>query len=175
MPPSRRLSARGLAASAFAALTVACTGGSEPPTYQSPRGADRSIFRMTTEITTDGRRALRVESDSAFFRTGSDTVKLVGVRASMFASTGNAGVTIEADSGALESGTQRLTALGTVTARTRDGGLTVRTGQLVFDPSTNRLTSDSATVVERGGSTERGPCFEGDALLTEWSLCGGSP
>jgi LPS export ABC transporter protein LptC len=93
----------------------------------------------------------------------------------MFASTGLAAVTIQADSGALETDTQRLTALGAVIANTRSGAVTVRTTELVFDPSTGRLTSDSATVVERGGSTERGPCFEGNALLTEWSLCSGSP
>jgi len=130
---------------------------------------------MTTEITLDGRRALRVESDSAFFRTGSSTMTLVGLRASMFAPTGVEAVTIEADSGALETDAQRLTALGAVIARARGEGVTVRTTELVFHPSTGRLTSDSATVVERGGSNERGPCFEGNALLTEWSLCSGFP
>jgi LPS export ABC transporter protein LptC len=139
--------------------------------YEGPRGAERTIVHLTTELTSGGRRALRVEADSGFFQTQSSEVKLVGIHASILSTDGVAAVTIEADSALLEEDAQRLTALGNVLVRSR-GGTSVETAKLLFDAATSRLTSDS-TVVREGGRTESGPCFESDSQLSQWRFCDG--
>jgi len=171
MPVSRSFPRHGTVAMALAMALASCSGDS-PAGYQEPRGADRVIVRLITEMTSDGRRALRVESDSAFFYAGSNEVKLLNLHGSMFSPDGVAGVTIQADSAVLDSGAQRLTALGNVVARTRRG-TSVETAELVFDAPTARLTSDSATVVQEAGGSQRGPCFESDSQLSQWRFCNG--
>jgi LPS export ABC transporter protein LptC len=156
-----------------AALALAsCSGDSGPASYDGPRDAERAIVNLTTEMASGGRRALRVEADSGFFQAGSGEVKLVGIHASMFSPDGVASVTIEADSAVLDDEAQRLTAMGEVLVRNRQG-LSVETTELLFDASTSRLTSDSSTTVEEGGRTESGPCFESDSQLSQWRFCNG--
>lgn len=173
MPVPRRPPFRRTASAVFALAVAGCGGDSGSNHYKTPRDADQAMVRLTTEITADGRRALRLEADSAFLRTESPTAMLMDVRATMLSSTGSAVLTIVADSATMEIGTQRLTALGEAVARRLDQRIVVRTAALTYDPSTDKLTSDTITEVESGGSTQSGSCFESDALLTDWSLCSG--
>ena len=174
MSPIRRSIRAPLSALVAAtAWTAGCSDGSEPAGYDAPRGASRVIVGLGTEITSDGRRVLRVEADSGFAGDESGVVKLVGVEARAFDPNGRVRMTLEADSGRLDETSRVLTATGNVRARTQDHSVSLQTAELVFDPSTGRLRSDSAVIVERQGRTERGGCFEGDPLLTSWTLCEG--
>ncbi|HZD06376.1 MAG TPA: hypothetical protein VE173_15805, partial [Longimicrobiales bacterium] len=80
-------------------------------------------------------------------------------------------VTLQADSGRLDEASRVFTALGHVTASTRNGSVSLETAELVYDPATDLFRSDSATVVEQGGRTQRLSCFESDPLLTNWHQC----
>lgn len=154
---------------------AACSDGSQPAAYDAPRGAQRIITGLGIEVTANGRRALLVEADSGFVQEGSSTVTLVGVRAEAFGESQVARMTLEADSGRFDEETRLFIAMGNVAARTRDGAVSLETTHLVFDPAADLLRSDSAVVVDERGRTERGSCFEGDRLLTSWTVCGGPP
>lgn len=176
VPLHRRWRAAALVlAVAAAGSGSACSDGSEPAGYEPPRGAARVITGLGTEITSEGRRVLRVEADSGFAAEGPGVVTLVGVEARAFDQNGLVRVTLEADSGRLDESSRVFTATGNVRARTQDGAVSIETPELIFDPATGRLRSDSAVVVQLRGRTERGTCFEGDPLLTSWRVCGGSP
>lgn len=171
--PLRRVRRAALAAAvAVAGAAGACSDGSQPARFEAPRGASRVITGLGTEITSDGRRALRIEADSGFGGEDTGVLTLVGVEARAFDVEGLVRVTLEADSGRLDETTRVFTALGNVRVRTQDGGVTLETAALSYDPSTGQLRSDSAVVVEGRGRTERGTCFEGDPLLTSWRVCG---
>lgn len=172
-PTTPRCAAAALAVVACAA--AACSDGSQPASYEAPRGAQRVLTGLGIEITSEGRRVLRIEADSGFAREESPEVALVGVEARAFDEQGIPGMTLEADSGRLDEDTRMFTALGDVRARRQDGTVSVQAPVLVFDPATGRLTSDTTVVVERAGGSETLPCFQADPLLREWGACGGSP
>lgn len=165
-------SSLGGVALAWALCLTACSDVAQPASYQAPRGVDQVMVGMSTELIHDGQRTLRVEADSAFYETGSNVRTLVGVEARAFSESGLVRTTLEADSGVLEEGDRVFMARGNVSFRTRNGSLTVETSELVYDPATNLLRSDSETVVDQRGRTQRVPCFESDPFLTSWRVCG---
>lgn len=166
---------RSVAALALAAVGAAgaCSDGSQPAGYEAPRGASRVIVGLATEITSEGRRVMRVEADSGFAHADSGLVTLVGVEARTFDDNGRVRATLEADSGRLDEMGRVFTAMGNVRVSTQDGLVSLETAELVYDPSTGQLRSDSAAVVTRDGVTQQGTCFEGDPLLAGWRVCGG--
>lgn len=168
--PVRLVAALAVAAAGAAG---ACSDASQPASYEAARGASRVIVGLATEITSDGRRVMQVGADSGFAHADSGLVTLVGVEARTFDESGTVRLTLEADSGRLDEATHVFTATGNVRVRTQDGDVSLETARLVYDPSTGRLRSDSATVVTRDGAARSGSCFEGDPLLTGWRVCGG--
>jgi LPS export ABC transporter protein LptC len=162
------------ALSALLAL-AACEG--EPPT--PPAGdellqmqADMVSYDMTTYFTNaQGIRTGKIDADTALFFQDSTVVHMQGVNMTVNEENGALRATVTSDHGRYDERTQQMHALGNVVLVMPDGNRRVESGELYYDPVTEKMWSDSAFTYSREGQVTRGTCFQSNLDFTTFTVC----
>ena len=125
--------------------------------------ADNVAFGMSSYMTAQGIREGRVIADTAFFFADSAKAKLHGMTIEFFFPDGRRRATVTGKTGEWDQNTDRMSAWGDVVLVVHEDGRKIESQELHYDPTRDRIWSDSATVqTERGGAVTRGTAFESD-------------
>jgi LPS export ABC transporter protein LptC len=157
---------------------VACQDPGTSGTITSEFPGEAILYGVRSYLHTDGTRSGIVYADSAFEYPDSGQTDLYQMEMTLFheegsrlARPGADRARITADRGLLNQRTEQLRAYGNVVARVVDQGLEIASSELQYDPTSERIWSDSATVITRDdGSVTRGTAFESDLTFDNWSL-----
>lgn len=136
------------------------------------------LYGMQSYLHTQGTRTGVVRADSAYEHPDSSVTFLYGMDMTLYHESNSGGARpgedrarIQADLGRLNQRTEELVATGNVVARVIAQGLEITTSVLEYDPTSERIWSDSATTIRRDdGSVTRGSAFESDLTFSNWSL-----
>jgi LPS export ABC transporter protein LptC len=125
------------------------------------------VFGMTAFMTTNGVRAGRIQADTAYTYADSVKVDLRGMTATFFDENGNDRATVTGLTGEWDQQTDRMVARGDVVLTIHNDGSKIESAEINYDPSIDRVWSDSATVrTMADGSVTRGSAFESDIDFT---------
>lgn len=166
-----------LVAPAVAVLTMgglACE--SAPPAPMAGEhllalGADALVVGMENYLTTDGVRTGVVRADSAYQFNDSSVNHLFGVDMTLFNEQGQPRANLTSETGVLHQRTEEMTARGNVILTVSEQGVVIETEELFYDPSGERIWSDTTSTFRRGGQTQRGTCFRSDLEFTDITVC----
>jgi LPS export ABC transporter protein LptC len=126
------------------------------------------VYGMTSFITEAGVRQGRVDADTAYSYRDSSTIKLIGMKLVFYEDDGRARATVVADSGSMAEGSQRMVAWGDVVLTIHGDGRKIESSELHYDPGTDQIWSDSATVLTRpDGGVTRGSSFRSDLSFND--------
>ena len=171
-----QLRRRSFVGAATAALVFgAC--GDEPPTEVAPEEmldmvADMVSYEMTTYFTNaEGIRTGKIDADSAYFFQDSTVVHMQGVEMTVSTETGQVRATVTAEKGRYDERTQQMHAVGNVVLVMPNDDRRVESGELYYDPMTEKIWSDSASTYINRGQTTRGTCFQSNMDFTSYSVC----
>lgn len=148
----------------------ACGGDPEtalaPPELQEIQ-ADHVVFDMEQLITTEGVREAKVLADTAFFFQDSSAVHLQGVHMTLYDELGRETAVVTSLRGRLDTRTNQMIGRGDVVLTVHQGNRVVESPELYYDPDTQRIWSDSATVFREGNTVLRGTSFTSDVNFTD--------
>lgn len=133
--------------------------------------ADQVLYEMSTYATTNGIRQARIEADSAYFFRDSSVVHLQGVNMTIYGESGAERASVVADRGRMERRSEMLTAQGNVMLRIPEQNRIIESTELHYDPSGDRIWSDSATTMREGNRVTRGTCFNSDLQFRNYNVC----
>lgn len=167
-----------LLAVVLAGGAAACTGEGGPGILRDDFPSEGVLYGMRSYLHTQGTRTGVVEADSAYEHPDSSITFLYGMDMRLYhestsggARAGEDRARIQADLGRLNQRTEELVATGNVVARVVDQGMEITTSVLEYDPTSERIWSDSATTIRRDdGSVTRGSAFESDLTFSSWKL-----
>ncbi|MDT8340976.1 MAG: LPS export ABC transporter periplasmic protein LptC [Longimicrobiales bacterium] len=129
------------------------------------------LYGMRSYLHTQGTRSGVVVADSAIEVPDSSRTHLFGMEMTLYYEDGRDRARVRADSAILNVRTEELTAWGNVVARVLDQGMEVASAELRYNPTSQQIWSDSATVITRGdGSVTRGSAFRSDLVFQNWEL-----
>jgi LPS export ABC transporter protein LptC len=134
-------------------------------------GADALVVGMENYLTTDGVRTGVVRADSAYQFNDSSVNHLFGVDMTLFNEQGQPRANLTSETGILHQRTEEMTARGNVILTVREQGVVIETEELFYDPSGERIWSDSASTFHREGQTQHGTCFNSDLAFTDITVC----
>ncbi len=165
MRPPRRLLAATLAALALGAceeeqIAVAAN--------EFMQGIDAPVvFGMVSYLTANGVREGRVQADTAFTFADSTKVDLRVMVVTFYDESGRERATVRGRTGEWNQDTDRMVARGDVELLVHTDSSTLRSQEIYYDPDSDRIWSDSATVRTLANGTEtRGSAFESDIEFT---------
>jgi LPS export ABC transporter protein LptC len=173
----RSLGAAPATALALATLFVPGACGGEPPTELAPEDmqemvADMISYEMDTYFTNpQGIKTGRIQADTAYFFQDSTVVHMQGVEMSVNTETGQLRATVTADKGRFDERTQQMHAIGNVVLVMPNENRRVESGELYYDPMSEKIWSDSASTYTNQGQVTRGSCFESDMNFTRYRVC----
>lgn len=125
------------------------------------------VFGMVSYITANGVREGRVQADTAFTFADSAKVDLRVMFVTFFDEQGRERATVRGLTGEWNQETNRMVARGDVELFVHTDSSTLRSQEIYYDPETDRIWSDSATVrTLANGSETRGSAFESDIEFT---------
>ena len=125
--------------------------------------ADNVIFGMISFITANGIREGHVQADTAYLFVDSAKAELRQMRILFFNEDGSQRATVTGTSGEWDQATDRMTAWGDVLLVVHSDKRRIETEELNYDPESERIWSDSATVqTMANGTVTRGSSFESD-------------
>jgi LPS export ABC transporter protein LptC len=162
---------------AFAALLALAACGAEPPTEVAPEEilgieADMISYGMTTYFTNaQGVRTGKIDADSAYFFQDSTVVHMQGVNMTVSTEAGQVRATVTADKGRYDERTQQMHAIGNVVLVMPNDARQVESGELYYDPMTEKIWSDSASTYNNRGQITRGTCFQSNLDFTAFNVC----
>ncbi|MBW3533640.1 MAG: LPS export ABC transporter periplasmic protein LptC [Gemmatimonadetes bacterium] len=133
--------------------------------------ADQVLYEMTTYATTDGIRQARIQADSAYFFRDSSVVHLEGVDMTIYGESGSERASVVSERGRMDRRSEMLTAQGNVVLRIPEQNRIVESTELHYDPSGDRIWSDSATTMREGSRVTRGTCFNSDLEFRNYNVC----
>lgn len=158
--------ARRLLVAAAAALVLGACEEEQVPIVASEfmQGIDAPVvFGMVSYITANGVREGRVQADTAFTFTDSAKVDLRVMVVTFFDEQGRERATVRGRTGEWNQDTDRMVARGDVELFVHTDSSTLRSQEIFYDPDSDRIWSDSATVRTLADGTEtRGSAFESD-------------
>ncbi len=126
--------------------------------------ADQVIVGFRHYVTSEGIRKARVDADSAYIYTDTQTTDLRDVTATFFGGDGREVATMTARQMLYRFHDNSMEALGDVVVQATDGRR-LTTERLLYDPATDRVTSDQHfTYVSRGQH------LEGEGFTTDPSF-----
>ena len=179
--PKGHCRARGVrsrwTAGAALLLGLAAAGCHEPST---PGAADPALtgvqadlvnFGMTTYLTREGVRSGEVRADSAYIYRDSTVAHMFGVEMTVFTGVGEERARVVADKGRLHQPTESMVAWGNVVVTLPEGRRRIETAELHYEPRSESIWSDSATVFVQEGRLTRGSCFRSDMSFNNWRIC----
>ena len=167
---------RGLALAFATSLALGACGG-EATTPQAPdelqdMAADLISYDMDTYFTNaEGIRTGRIQADTAFFFQDSTVVYMQGVEMTVSTEAGQVRATVTAERGRYDERTQQMHALGNVVLVMPNDNRQVESGELYYDPSTEKIWSDSASTYRNQGRVTQGTCFQSNLSFTQYSVC----
>jgi len=155
---------------ALVAFAVACRQEVVEPgsaTSQMEELESPIIFGMTAFMTSTGVREGRIQADTAYTYADSVKVDLRGMTATFFDEDGRDRATVTGREGEWDQQTDRMIARGEVVLVIHGDGSKIESAEINYDPSIDRVWSDSATVrTMADGSVTRGSAFESDIDFT---------
>lgn len=125
-------------------------------------GADHVMFLLVQQVSINGIREGRVEADTAFAYTDSTLYSLRNPVLILYNDMGSERARVVAKRGRFNYATKELVAQGDVVLTIPDGNRRVETEELNYDPSGDRIWSDSLTVMREAGTVSRGIGFSSD-------------
>jgi LPS export ABC transporter protein LptC len=162
-----RTSAKTGLAAGLAALVglAACQDGrTTPVASEFMEGIEAPVvFGMTSFITVDGVREGRVQADTAFTYPESSKIDLRRMTVWFYDEEGRERATVQGRTGEWQQETNYMVARGDVVLRVHTDGSRLESAEIHYDPDSERIWSDSATVrTLADGSVTRGSAFESD-------------
>ena len=158
--------AAGMAA--FVGLTACQEEQATPVASDFMQGMDAPVvFGMTSFITVDGVREGRVEADTAFTYPDSAKVDLRGMTVWFYDESGQERATVAGRTGEWYQDSNYMVSRGDVVLRVHTDSSRIESSEIHYDPDTDRIWSDSATVrTLADGTVTRGSAFESDIEFT---------
>ena len=145
----------------------------EPPTGRPGLPTpDQVVEDGTHVITVEGVKKAEILAERLLFYNGEGKVYGDTIQVRFFDDAGAPTSTLTARSGELEQATQVMIAREDVFVRGRDA--TIRTQELHYDPTSDRLTSEGRTEINQGGNVIRGQGVVSDTALRDIRITGGS-
>lgn len=121
------------------------------------------VFGMVAFLTANGVREGRIQADTAYTYEDSVKVDLRDMSAVFFDDDGNERATVTGQEGEWDQQTDRMVARGDVVLLIHTDGSRLESAEIHYDPSIDRVWSDSATVrTLADGAVTRGSSFESD-------------
>lgn len=134
--------------------------------------ADAVLFDMEDYLTNEGVRSGVIRADTAHVYNDSSEIQMWGVEMTLFNEDGGERAHVTSEEGTLHSVTEEMTARGNVVLVMNQGAQRVESPELHYDPSGDRIWSDSNSVFTReDGRVTRGTCFRSDLSFTSYSVC----
>jgi LPS export ABC transporter protein LptC len=156
---------RGFVALVLLSAAQGCTAEDTTP-VASPAllesGAESVIILLTQQISVNGVREGRVEADTAFVYPDSSTYSMRNSVLVLYNEQGVERARVVAKRGRFNYATKELIARGDVVLTIPDGNRRIETEELNYDPSGDRIWSDSMTVMREAGTVSQGMGFESD-------------
>lgn len=154
---------------ALIALTGAVVGCSEelnvPVADEALQSMEASYvaFGMVSFITANGVREGRIEADTAYIFEETGLANLHQMEIDFYDETGRERATVTGRSGEWNRETDRMVARGDVVLLVHADSSRIESAEIFYDPSLNRVWSDSSTVrTMRDGTVTSGSAFESD-------------
>jgi LPS export ABC transporter protein LptC len=166
--PGRKRRARWLVLGLVLGINAACGDERNSPVASEELvnlPADQVLSGMTHYMTTQGVRQAQVRADTAYFYEDSATVHMRGVTMTVYGELGQDRAVVTAEEGWLDSRTELMRARGQVVVVSQDQDRRIETEELFYDPGSDRIWSNVATVLRESGRTLRGSGFESDGQL----------
>lgn len=161
---------RRVLAAAVTVLVLAACGEEQTAVVASEfmQGIDAPVvFGMVSYITANGVREGRVQADTAFTFADSAKVDLRVMVVTFYDEQGRERATVRGRTGEWNQDTDRMVARGDVELLVHTDSSTLRSQEIFYDPDSDRIWSDSATVRTLANGTEtRGSAFESDIEFT---------
>lgn len=153
-----------LAASAAAAVLLACGSGSEAVSGSGFRDlpADQIVLDLETDIKDLGVLRARLHADTAYIWEDSAKTLMFPLDLKLYNENGGEAAHLTSREGELDSRTNAMVARGNVVLVTTDEDRRILTEELHYDPRTGRLWSDVHTVLHEGDSIMEGEGFRAD-------------
>jgi LPS export ABC transporter protein LptC len=166
------------AALLLAALAAVAAGGCDdtPQTPQAPpellaMQPDLMTYETDTYVTVRGIRSAQIHADSSMFWDDSTAVHMHGVALEVYTETGSVRATVNAERGRYEPETQSMYATGNVVLVMPNENRRVESSELWYEPSSERIWSDSASTYFHDGQVTRGTCFKSDLSFRNYQVC----
>ena len=146
------------------ALAACQEGQNTPVASEFMAGIDAPVvFGMTSFLTVDGVREGRVEADTAFTYPDSAKVDLRVMTVWFYDEEGQERATVSGRTGEWHQETNYMVSRGDVVLRIHTDSTRIESAEIHYDPDTERIWSDSATVrTLADGTVTRGSAFESD-------------
>jgi LPS export ABC transporter protein LptC len=161
------------------ALVFACGQDATPVrTVEPPAGRpglptpDQVVEDGTHVITVEGVKKAEIVAERLLFYNGEGRVYGDTIQVRFFDDAGAPTSTLTARSGELEQATQEMIARENVVVRGRDA--IIRSEELHYDPTSDRLTSEGRTEIDQRGNVIRGRGVVSDTALRDIRITGGS-
>ena len=125
-------------------------------------GADHVMFLLVQQVSINGIREGRVEADTAFAYSDSTLYSLRNPVLILYNDMGAERARVVSKRGRFNYATKELVARGEVVLTIPEGNKRIETEELNYDPSGDRIWSDSLTVMREEGTVSRGMGFSSD-------------
>ena len=163
----RSRAARLMVATVLAApLSTACSEPTATPVAEGgllDMQADNVIYGMASYITKEGVREGRIEADTAYLFVDSTKYELRSMTIVFYDEYGRPRATVTGREGEWQQALDRMVARGDVVLEVHTDGRVVKSQELYYDASRDRIWSDSATTMTLAdGTLTRGSSFESD-------------
>lgn len=162
----------------LAVLTVtACDGSTAPPVGEYESLPSSSVMTdVQLRITSDGVRRALLRADTSYMYEDSSVTHLKVVHLEMFDNAGQLTSTLTSETGDYNQQTEKTVARGNVVLIMpgEDGGRTIYTEELHYDPRAKRIWSDVPTRMIEGGRELRGRGFTSDDQFINVTIQGGA-
>ncbi len=156
-----------LVVAALCAAT-ACTSKTKSPPVSAQNAladsADQIMFGARFNLTDQGIQRATLLSDTAYFFDDNTRVELMKVNTTFFTTTGTKNAVLTSRRGTYRTGTGQMVARGDVVVDSEDGRH-LTTQELMYDPTKNEVSSDSAFVLTEPGKRLAGVGFRSDPDL----------
>lgn len=133
--------------------------------------ADAVMYGMQDYLTTEGVRSGLIEADTAYVYNDSSVVKMWGLDMTLFEEDGSQRARVTAERGTLHRRSEQMLAQGDVVLVVDQGRRRVESPELHYDPTNERIWSDSNSVYIENGRTTGGTCFRSDLDFQNLTVC----
>lgn len=140
-----------------------------PQAKVTPIETDADVVVKDVELTeTSGTRIFwKLRAKEAEVYTASKETRLKDIELDFFDEHGDKSMHLVSDNGIKDDNTGNIIASGNVQATAYHEGITLKTSELMYDATTNLITSDKHVVIERGNIVTSGDGLESNLSLSE--------